>query len=364
MSPAKTPTHTHPSKRALSSPAALCRMEHPAAVTVKQEEGVVLDVEGDETRSLGAGAAPEPPASAVPPFLAKTFELVEDPATDGVVSWGAARNSFVVWDPHAFAAGLLPRRFKHANFSTFLRQLNTYGFRKVSPDRWEFAHADFLAAQRHLLTNIRRRRGAAGGGFKAAKTSAAGSGDREKELEKLRRNREALAQELTRLRREQLLDMERACGARSRAQQPSSRAPSGTRPRPWRPEGRGGGDHAGRGGCSRVRGAGSRGGRRGRGGSHPGRRDVGPERRRHHQAGHDMERAAGGGDGADRRRGGGGAGCSSRRRGHRGAVGGDGRGGGSRLGAADRLLGIADVLLISTRWQLGSFQLPTGDVDF
>ena len=104
-------------------------MERPAAVTVKQEDWeddavvVVLDA--------GGRAAPEslrtpPPASQVPPFLAKTFELVEDPATDGVVSWGAARNSFVVWDPHAFAAGLLPRRFKHANFSTFLRQLSTY----------------------------------------------------------------------------------------------------------------------------------------------------------------------------------------------------------------------------------------------
>jgi len=107
-------------------------MERPAAVTVKQEEVedqvvAVLDADGD----AGGRAAPEPwrtppPASQVPPFLAKTFELVEDAATDGVVSWGAARNSFVVWDPHAFAAGLLPRRFKHANFSTFLRQLNTY----------------------------------------------------------------------------------------------------------------------------------------------------------------------------------------------------------------------------------------------
>jgi heat shock transcription factor len=74
------------------------------------------------------------------------------------------------------------------------------GFRKVSPDRWEFAHADFLAGQRHLLANIRRQRGAAGVGYRAAKT---GSGGREKELEKLRREREALARELTMLRREQ-----------------------------------------------------------------------------------------------------------------------------------------------------------------
>ena len=112
-------------------------MEHPAAVAVKQEEAdddevvVVLDADGDAGGRAAAAPAPEPwrtPAASqqVSPFLAKTFELVEDPATDGVVSWGAARNSFVVRDPHAFAAELLPRRFKHANFSTFLRQLSTY----------------------------------------------------------------------------------------------------------------------------------------------------------------------------------------------------------------------------------------------
>ncbi|KAJ1259617.1 hypothetical protein BS78_10G169100 [Paspalum vaginatum] len=210
-------------------------MERPAAVTVKQEDDEVVVVLGADDDAgghcaPGAGGAattvPEPwqtpAASAVPPFLAKTFELVEDPATDGVVSWGAARNSFVVWDPHAFAAGLLPRRFKHANFSTFLRQLNTYGFRKVSPDRWEFAHADFLAGQRHLLANIRRRRGCAHAG---SPSSAKASGGRDSELERLRRDREALARELTRLRRgqqearAQLLDMERRVRGTERRQE-------------------------------------------------------------------------------------------------------------------------------------------------
>jgi len=110
-------------------------MGHPAAVTVKEEEEedddeVVVVLDADTGGRAAAEPAPEPwqplAAPAVPPFVAKTFELVEDPATDGVVSWGAARNSFVVRDPHAFAAELLPRHFKHANFSTFLRQLSTY----------------------------------------------------------------------------------------------------------------------------------------------------------------------------------------------------------------------------------------------
>jgi heat shock transcription factor len=62
------------------------------------------------------------------PFVAKTYEMVADAATDAVVSWGPGGSgaSFVVWDPHALAAGVLPRFFKHANFSSFVRQLNTY----------------------------------------------------------------------------------------------------------------------------------------------------------------------------------------------------------------------------------------------
>ncbi|MCO5610184.1 hypothetical protein L7F22_064420 [Adiantum nelumboides] len=65
-------------------------------------------------------------ASTPPPFLIKTYDMVEDPSCNHTVSWGHANNSFVVWDPHAFSRELLPRFFKHNNFSSFVRQLNTY----------------------------------------------------------------------------------------------------------------------------------------------------------------------------------------------------------------------------------------------
>ncbi|XWS18385.1 hypothetical protein CRYUN_Cryun32bG0038800 [Craigia yunnanensis] len=100
------------------------------------------------------------------PFLSKTYALLED-GEEGeetgddnkkIVSWNAEGTGFVVWSPAEFSELTLPRYFKHNNFSSFIRQLNTYGFKKTSSKRWEFKHEKFQRGYKQMLVEIIRKK--------------------------------------------------------------------------------------------------------------------------------------------------------------------------------------------------------------
>ncbi|KAH0467974.1 hypothetical protein IEQ34_003007 [Dendrobium chrysotoxum] len=172
-------------------------------------------------------------SSPIPPFLSKTYDIVNDPSLDRFVCWSPAGQSFVVWDPVEFSRLVLPRHFKHGNFSSFVRQLNTYvglwvlvdfnffsemslplsflpGFRKIDGDRWEFANEDFLRGKRLLLKNINRRR------LPRAKPKDPYLGSSmemellgaEDELQKLRSENNLLMQEVVKMKQEHLVTVE------------------------------------------------------------------------------------------------------------------------------------------------------------
>ncbi|KAJ2803062.1 Heat shock transcription factor, partial [Coemansia helicoidea] len=109
---------------------------------------------------------------AVTPFLNKLYNIVDDSASDDLIRWSAEGNSFVVVRHEDFAKEVLPHFFKHNNFSSFVRQLNMYGFHKVphlqhggliadSPDAecWEFSNEHFQRGKPDLLHYIHRKKG-------------------------------------------------------------------------------------------------------------------------------------------------------------------------------------------------------------
>ncbi|KAG7586249.1 Heat shock factor (HSF)-type DNA-binding [Arabidopsis thaliana x Arabidopsis arenosa] len=150
-------------------------------------------------------------SSSVAPFLRKCYEMVDDSSTDSIISWStSADNSFVILDTNVFSVQLLPKYFKHSNFSSFIRQLNIYGFRKVDADRWEFANDGFVKGQKDLLKNVIRRKNVQGSDqskqesrsttYAQEKTEKSGLW---KEVDILKGDKQVLAQELIKVRQYQ-----------------------------------------------------------------------------------------------------------------------------------------------------------------
>ena len=110
------------------------------------------------------------------PFLTKLFQIVSSPSTQQTICWTAKGDSFVISDPDTFAREILPTYFKHNNIRSFIRQLNTYGFRKrtnisSTDEHLEFFHEKFRRDE-PALTQIKRCHQS-----KAAAARAAGGGD-------------------------------------------------------------------------------------------------------------------------------------------------------------------------------------------
>ncbi|KAJ9096579.1 hypothetical protein QFC19_007111 [Naganishia cerealis] len=89
------------------------------------------------------------------------------------LDWAGSGESFIIKDKHHFEKNILVQHFRHCNFSSFVRQLNKYGFKKVKrgkagkgkdPDGpqpgeewWEFRHPDFRQDGQIVLEMIKRK---------------------------------------------------------------------------------------------------------------------------------------------------------------------------------------------------------------
>jgi HSF-type DNA-binding len=119
--------------------------------------------------SLGAAAVANSsgPKVVQTAFIHKLYNMLEDRSIQHLISWSNTNESFVMSPSNEFSK-VLAQYFKHTNISSFVRQLNMYGFHKVSdvfhtgsPDStlWEFKHGNgnFKKGDLMGLREIKRR---------------------------------------------------------------------------------------------------------------------------------------------------------------------------------------------------------------
>jgi HSF-type DNA-binding len=125
------------------------------------------NVGGHTGPGAAAMAAAQGPKVVQTAFIHKLYNMLEDRSIQHLISWSNTNESFVVSNSNEFSK-VLAQYFKHTNISSFVRQLNMYGFHKVSdvfhsgsPDSalWEFKHGNgnFKKGDLVGLREIKRR---------------------------------------------------------------------------------------------------------------------------------------------------------------------------------------------------------------
>mmetsp|Transcript_9156 Transcript_9156/g.14077 ORF Transcript_9156/g.14077 Transcript_9156/m.14077 type:complete len:426 (+) Transcript_9156:185-1462(+) len=97
-------------------------------------------------------------ANTIPIFLKKTYKMI-DTCEPKIASWTPDGEMFVVKDPDLFAATIIPQYFDHNKFSSFARQLNFYGFRKMQAKPIRNSDFDVDTAKHVTFYNEKFKRG-------------------------------------------------------------------------------------------------------------------------------------------------------------------------------------------------------------
>ncbi|XP_019757209.1 heat shock factor protein isoform X2 [Dendroctonus ponderosae] len=121
---------------------------------------------GEEMPIISVVVNPDSPqninalSSNVPLFIKKLWIIVNDESNKEIISWNSSGDGFEMHDQLGFISQTLPKYFKHNQLSSFVRQLNLYGFHKsqsIERDEFQFTHPFFLKDVPQLLPLIKRK---------------------------------------------------------------------------------------------------------------------------------------------------------------------------------------------------------------
>ena len=95
-------------------------------------------------------------------FPKKLYDLVST-GNENVVRWEEHGKAFRIIDSEKFAEEVLPLYFRHSKLTSFQRQLNLYGFRRITKgeDQGSYYHPKFQKGKPNSVSEIRRLQGKA-----------------------------------------------------------------------------------------------------------------------------------------------------------------------------------------------------------
>ncbi|KAL3940409.1 MAG: hypothetical protein SGARI_000976 [Bacillariaceae sp.] len=95
----------------------------------------------------------------IPNFPAKMYAILSRKDLSDIITWLPHGRSWKVLKPREFEVKVIPTYFEHSKFSSFIRQANGWGFRRIiskGPDRNSYYHELFLRSRPHLIKLMRR----------------------------------------------------------------------------------------------------------------------------------------------------------------------------------------------------------------
>ena len=92
-------------------------------------------------------------------FLLKLYQILENPEYKKIITWIDNEKGFIIENLYDFTENILPKYYRHKNYSSFVRQLNMYDFHKKKnlENKFIFHHENFIKDKKDLIKKIKRK---------------------------------------------------------------------------------------------------------------------------------------------------------------------------------------------------------------